>query len=345
MRVFLRVSVSAFVNSLFSKLSSEGVSHNTSGMFRMAPGGQIALGRPSSKAVAFFTHVFDEAIELRYRKLKSNLDGLAQIFILAQRGTPIPREFSGETYFFDYGGLRSEAARVIGDELIPGNTHLVALDFARHHPGFDYYWFVEYDVVFSGNWATLFMAVQDDRSDLLATHIRSVTEEPRWPWWSTLDLPGCPLPRPSWRRAFFPVYRISREGLGAVNERVKSGWSGHFEALVPCAIQTASLSISDLGGAGILTPEDRRHRFYSSFSSRAGESLNAGTLRHRPPHYFPRLRKNTIFHPVKSDSGNRQDGLVRALRQQHLRELPVRCAVSLYYNLLSLLARLAQELK
>jgi hypothetical protein len=288
------------------------------------------------QAVVFFTHLFDRSIERRYQKLKSDLGEMAHMFILAPLGTSIPNQYSGETYFFDYDRLRSGAARVNGDQLIPGNEHLVALDFYRHHSEFDYYWFIEYDVVFTGNWAKLFGAVQDDRADLLAAHVRSVVEEPAWPWWGTLDLPGSPLPRSDWMRAFFPVYRISRGGLRSVDERVRLGWSGHFEGLIPCAICSASLSISDLGGDGRWTPKDRRFRFYSSFSSDAGVSLNAGTHRHRPSHQFLRLRRDTIYHPVKAGSFNRGNGMVQFLKRQHLRELPMRCAVSLYYNLLCL---------
>ena len=278
-------------------------------------------------AVAFLTHLFDEEIESRYRKLKSDLSRVASVFILAPLGTSVPSKYSEEAYLFDYAQLRLEASCVIGQDLLPGNVHLVALDFFSHHRDFEYYWFIEYDVVFSGNWATLFAGVLDDPADLLAAHVRSLAEEPRWPWWSTLHFPDTALPQPLWLRAFFPVYRISRGGLRAVSERVKLGWSGHFEALIPCAIASATLSISDLGGSGTRTPAERRHLFYSSFSSNAGESLNAGTLRHRPAHIFPLLRSNTIYHPIKARSG---DGLLNFLRQQHLRELPMRICISLF---------------
>jgi hypothetical protein len=295
------------------------------------------------EAVVFFTHLFDHTIEARYRKLKSDLGKLAQVFILAPLGTSIPHEYSDETHFFDYDRLRSGAARVNGDKIIPGNEHLAELDFYRHHSEFDYYWFIEYDVVFTGNWATLLGAVQNDHADLLAAHVRCLAEEPEWPWWETLDLPGCPLPRSDWLRAFVPIYRISRAGLQAVDEHVKLGWSGHFEGLIPCVIRTASLSISDLGGAGKWTPKDRRYRLYSSFSSTAGVSLNAGTHRHRPPHYFPLLRRNTIFHPVKVGASDWENGVVQFMIRHRLHEIPLRCAVSLYYGLLSFGRSLARR--
>jgi len=286
------------------------------------------------QACAFFTHIFDLSIERRYRKLRADLDGRVQSFILAQVNTPVSCDFLAEVHFFDYDRLRSGARRVIGNHVVPGNEHLVVLDFYRNYPGFEYYWFIEYDVVFTGNWAVLIDAVQEDSVDLLAGHIRSLHEEPEWAWWETLDLPGCSLPRSDWLRTFGPIYRISRHGLQVLNDHVKMGWSGHFEGLIPCVMRSASLSIGDLGGTGLWTPKQRRHQFYSSFSSAAG-FLNAGTLRARPAHYLPRLRRNTIFHPVKNrvDVGEVVRGL---LSMRHSwRKYCIHCVVSFYYTLLS----------
>lgn len=293
----------------------------------------IGNQRPTiNQAVVFFTHLFNDEIERRYQKLKSDLLGLAEIFILSQAGSRIPPEHLGRTHFFDYGAIRSTAKRVIGDQLLPGNVHLVELDFYKNHPGFDYYWFIEFDVVFSGDWATLFRAVHGDRADLLAAHVRGFQEERRWPWWETLDLPGCPLPQAEWVRAFFPVYRISSKGLQAVDKYVKLGWTGHFEGLMPCAIRSESLSISDLGGAGRWTPKERRHRFYSSFSWDGGGTLAAGTLRHRPRQGLLRLRHDTIFHPVKDVVYNVASG-VEIGYLKRLYDTTIRCLVSLRYNL------------
>jgi hypothetical protein len=319
-------------------MSSNGSNESSDRVVTRSAGNR--LGSQEMVATVFFTHQFNKSIKCRYEKLKSDLAGTSRVYILAPLGTCIPDDHLADTYFFDYDQLRFGAEKVIGHELLPGNVHLVALDFFRKHESFDYYWFIEYDVVFTGNWATLFRAVENDPSDLLAAHVRNIAEEPAWPWWKTLDFPGDEVPQSRWLRAFFPVYRISKAGMRAVGKHVELGWSGHFEGLVPCAIEAESLSISDLGGNGSRVPRDRRDRFYSSFSSDSGRSLNAGTLRHRPVHYLPRLRKNTIYHPVKKAAPKDKLGIVGLLRQQHLRELPFRCAVSIYSGLASLRAGL-----
>jgi hypothetical protein len=283
---------------------------------------------------AFLTHIFDCSIERRYQKLKADLNGRVESCIFAQVGTPVSDNLLDEVCFFGHDVLNSRERRVVGDSISPGNLHLVALDFYRNHPGFEFYWFIEYDVIFTGNWTVLFDAVGEDSADLLAAHIRSRREEPDWSWWETLSLPGSSLEPSDWLRGFFPIYRISRRGLQVLDDHVKMGWSGHFEGLIPCIMRSASLSISDLGGTSLWTPKQRRHQFYSSFSSVAG-FLNAGTHRYRPAHYLPRLRRNTIFHPIKKSIDFREVFRVFLSMRHNWRRYSVHCVESFYYTLLS----------
>lgn len=51
-------------------------------------------------------------------------------------------------------------------------------------PKYAYYWFIEYDVWYSGNWSDIIRT--SSLSDLLATHLHSYTEvkfEKNWVWW------------------------------------------------------------------------------------------------------------------------------------------------------------------
>src|ERR1700733_11254403 len=136
------------------------------------------------QALAFFTHIYNAQIERRYRKLTIELGERVHPFILAEVGTPIPTNRLDETHFFDFNRLRS-GVKTFGDRVTPGNEHLVALESYRNYPGFEYDWFVEYAVVLSGNWAVLLDAVRNGSSDLLAGHIRSLAEEPKWFWWDS----------------------------------------------------------------------------------------------------------------------------------------------------------------
>ncbi len=250
----------------------------------------VSKETPSRSAVGFFTHLCDAEIISRYRKLKADLAGHAETTIVAQMGTQVPENLLAETVFFDFAQLAANAPRILGSKVIPGNCHLTMLAFFRARPEFDYYWHIEYDVVFTGAWRTLLAAWSGDDSDLVAPHLRTRGEEPDWPWWPSLQIPQA-VAAAGFLRAFLPVYRISHRALERLDMAVREGSSGHFEALVPTVLQAASLRIADLGEG----------RFYTSSTSPDGE-LRQGTLRYRPFHAFPLQGQNLLYHPVKPES-------------------------------------------
>lgn len=237
-------------------------------------------------AIGFFTHRFEPEVHSRYLKLKAEAEGM-DTYIVAEKGTPVPQSLLLETVFFDFEEIAGEVPSLFGDSLLPGNCHLTMLSFRELCPNYDYYWQVEYDVVFTGTWRTFFNVFKDNQADLLAPHIRTFLEEPRWAWWHSLDLPT-ELQNSPKIRAFLPIYRISNDGLRIVQQGVSDGASGHFEALIPTLLGAHYLPISDLGPG----------RFYTSSCEPHG-SLILGTLRYRPPHYFPILARNFLYHPVK----------------------------------------------
>ncbi len=246
--------------------------------------------------VCFITHSFSPELRRRFETLRRQAPAGAEVRILAQKGSGIPDELLPITSFFEFARLRERAVRVIGDRLVPGNVHLAFLHFRDAEPGFDEYWFIEYDVVFNGDWRTLFDETAGDRADLIASEIRAESDAPGWYWWPTLDFPGrAPGPLV---RAFFPLCRISGRALDVVARRVKDRWSGHQEGLITTALIDEGLAVSDIGGDGPWTPASRRHRFYVGVSTSDSEML-LGTFRCAPPHFLPPLIPDALYHPVK----------------------------------------------
>jgi len=235
------------------------------------------------EAAGFFTHIATPEVLERYRKLKDDLSGIARTAIVAEAGTPVPEALDGETHFFDFQELAA-TSQVMGTRIVPGNCHLAMLAFFRAAPNFDYYWHIEYDAVFAGSWRTLIEAWSGDDSDLVAPQVRTKSDDPYWYWWPSMRVPPR-VARKGLIRAFLPVYRISHRALECLEAAVRAGHSGHFEALIPTALNAASLKISDLGHG----------RFYTSVAS----GVETGTLRHKPRHIGPLTLQNHIYHPVK----------------------------------------------
>jgi len=237
------------------------------------------------EAAGFFTHIATPDALKRYRKLKDDLSGIAQTAIVAEAGTPVPEALREETHFFDFQELAA-GSRIIGSGIVPGNCHLAMLAFFRAEPNFDHYWHIEYDAVFTGSWRTLIEAWSGDDSDLVAPQVRPESDDPDWYWWPSVRVPAA-VAQKGLMRAFLPVYRISHRALECLEAALREGHAGHFEALIPTALNAASLKISDLG----------QGRFYTSVASSSGGE--AGTLRHKPRHAGPLTVENHIYHPVK----------------------------------------------
>ncbi len=172
--------------------------------------------------------------------------------------------------------------------------------------GYDRIWLVEYDVDFSGDWASFFGTAAAYDADLLTAHVRRRSAQPNWILWQTLRQPANAPADPL--AAFLPISRYSRAALAALRKGLASpGWRGHLEIVWPSIIGTAGLSIADIGGDGPFTPADRIDRHYRG-NCDSPDSFDF-THRFSPPRgqrYFvdaPELflYPNQIYHPIKAE--------------------------------------------
>ena len=126
-------------------------------------------------AVLFLSHLTEWFCFQRYEKLVNAVgeeydvfwafqaDGGANDQQLLERGVNLFR--------FTVDDLNQLGYTPIAQTLIPGSVHFIAAWFFRQHPDYDYYWTIEYDVVFTGTWSTFFDSFRCDDADLLASHI------------------------------------------------------------------------------------------------------------------------------------------------------------------------------
>ena len=186
-----------------------------------------------------------------------------------------------------------------------GHTDLPVLHFYRQNPDFERYWYIEYDVRFSGRWGTFFAAFENSRADLLTTTIRSAAADPDWWIWFKFGTPEGPsaiVPDFRWEQrmgAFMPVFRASKRAMETMDAAYREGWSGHLEVTWPTILHNAGLVLEDLGGAGAFTARANRGRFYHN--TLLDPAYAPGSFVYRPlkwPVWRP--RRNTLWHPVKT---------------------------------------------
>lgn len=263
---------------------------------------------PASTAVLFQTHFFDARSARQVRRLRKACPPHYDVVVLMHvpPGTPVPPLLQAMPhYFVTTPEIRDPA--YTGKSSGPnwsvwagGHPDLVLLQFTKANPHYERYWLIEYDVRFSGSWATLFAAFEHNDADFLTTSLRTAKENPDWVYWNTLVQPeaeGPPLADDERIVGFPPIYRASRAGVKAVDAAYRAGWAGHCEVTWPTIIRRAGLRVEDIGSSGSFTAPANRGRFYTNNANAWG--LRPGSFAYKPARYGAGLKRNMLWHPVK----------------------------------------------
>lgn len=187
---------------------------------------------------------------------------------------------------------------------LTGNADLPLLAFARDHPYYDAYWFMEYDVRLTGRWDAFLGEMARSRADLLCTHLAGYERDVRWPHWFTLATGTAEVRAADRLRGFLPLCRVSQAAVRAIDGCYRDGWCGHPEALWPTAVRHAGLSYEDIGGDGEYAPPERQGRYYHS--AMLGTVLFVSTMGVFPTYLDDEMVRRaaeeappTLWHPVK----------------------------------------------
>lgn len=272
--------------------------------------------RPSKTAILLLTHLKNKNITEQFARIDRECSGKYDVFILCDNSNRTFDRYGKDKKFFPFDVSRLSTLGYPGKSSVenlrrtrqgdrhhqrfhfdPGNVDLPVLLFFKEHPGYDYYWTVEYDVRFTGAWDAFFSSFEASDADLLGTTLTRHEKIPTWYHWPSLDLRGKPIGKDRYLRGFFPIYRISRRALMQLDRDYRDGVKGHYECLVPTLLNDAGMSIEDIGGDGDFVRPANRNRFYRNTPSRG--SLSPGTFVFRPVMDDPGTEPNMLWHPVR----------------------------------------------
>jgi hypothetical protein len=257
--------------------------------------------------VVLLSHYVDRALIRFFKELAASRMRYETVLLMhVPADTPKPRRLLTIPHHFvttpeiRYPAYTNKSA--IGSEWHvwqDGHTDLSALHFFRENPEFDSYWFIEYDMRFSGDWADFFAVFEDDPTDLLTTSLRRATVDATWMHWPTLRPASTAAPVESADRicGFMPIFRVSRRGMQVMDEAYREGWTGHSEATWPTIINLAGLRIQDIGGDGEFVAPGNRNRFYTN--TLGSKNLSPGSLAMRPARFRAGPQRDRLWHPVK----------------------------------------------
>jgi hypothetical protein len=180
---------------------------------------------------------------------------------------------------------------------MPGNVHFALLGLSRS-TRYKYYWVIESDVEYRGNWGIFLSAYSECGASLIGSHIHRHQQYPAWWWWNSLTFPpNIRLAVGDLRKAFLPVYRLSANALDVVDEAHRLGFRGHFEAIIPTVLNINGMAIEDF--------RNIKECYLGDIQDPCWSRTRLSTMRFRPEisldEFINRGMGPLLFHPVKQD--------------------------------------------
>ncbi|QPG06411.1 hypothetical protein IT774_04255 [Salinimonas marina] len=168
--------------------------------------------------------------------------------------------------------------------IMPGNLDLAHLLFVNQNQDYDYFWFCEDDVRYTGDMSSLIRKFEHHNDALLATNYRGYGPE----WWPQNSYVSPVEASMSDKSVFLPFFRISKKAAHILIKAYANGWSGHHEISWPSVLRYNKLAITDLNSIT---------KCYTSSPEVMG--MGPGTFIYMPPKLFAGFEKNMLYHPVK----------------------------------------------
>jgi len=258
-------------------------------------------------ALLWMTHVWDPEIEKEFERfLQLDYPGSPEVWLILDARTPgaddIARRFK-LTHVIEESELFSRLPYPrLERQTLLDHVHFPVMDFYLAHPGFDYYWVVEFDVRYTGEWESFLRSYEAYDHDLITSHIRHYHQEPTFYWWHTLQHPTEKIDKARYLRSLNVIYRISTHALALLHEKQKDGWQGFIEVLFPTLLEYNGYTLLDFGGNGEYTPDGHKNTAYTSGSTKDGSLNPFCTMHWRPSGARAGIRRNMIYHPVKPDA-------------------------------------------
>lgn len=254
------------------------------------------------------THKVNKVLLERYFRLRNAFSAYGDVLILLNKEEDdepqvlhMPEDVNCITFSVD--DLNALQYEPLCETIIPGSNHFALLWFYLSLSGYRYYWNIEYDVEFTGNWNLLFETFSTVEADFISTHLQWNKEHPYWYWWDTYQGVTLEIPLDQRIRSFNPIYRISGKALAFLDTFLKAGNSGHHEVLMPTALYHSGFKILDFGSKGEFVLPGYEERFYCISSEKEETAIAGGTMRHLPE--FADIASyhldDKLFHPVKCD--------------------------------------------
>ena len=161
------------------------------------------------------------------------------------------------------------------------NPDYANLLFYKKYPDYENYWYIESDIVFTGQWITFLEACKKLKYDLLVPMLRQYPLHPVFnKFWDSLNFE---IHDKAKLAMFGCIWRASKRMYDMLDKEYTSGKHGYYELIIPSLAAINELDITDINAAGL---------FYHPMTL----SGKAMTSRWTPN--FIKHHPDKLFHPV-----------------------------------------------
>ncbi len=256
------------------------------------------------QAILFLSNKTSDSIIGEFKSLASSVGDLADVFFVYHQCSPeIPDVIQELNYFAFTNDILHELTfkPLDNHSLLPGSDHFPLFKFYLTHPEYDYYWHIEDDVRFCGEWKTIFEMFKDQDADFIASHLTKIEDDPDWYWWKSLTKKGKAVSLKKALRSFNAMHRISNKALKFLHAELSDGWGGHHEVVIPTLLYRNNFKIIDFGGDGVFVPTGNEFKLYTH-ESMSHLPIRMGNVRNRIYHPVKEFKKNCIIATVGKKS-------------------------------------------
>ena len=250
-------------------------------------------------AIIYITHLMNDSVKEEINKLSCLSMSGVELYIaydIDKCRFLIPDAV--RDYQFSYKTINEHGLGTWGCTLLDGNMHHIFLDFFNQNHDYDYYWFMEYDVRFAGNWKDFFSFFELNNADFISSHIEYQEDAPSWTRWNEISLINISDEEIHLVKSFNPICRLSNKMLRMLQERSLLGDKGHYEVLLPTLANKFKLKLFDIGGVGTFSSKTTPNLFYTEYVNE--NKIVTCTHRYRPSYSSDSLSiKDMIYHPIK----------------------------------------------
>lgn len=234
--------------------------------------------------ILYLSHIINDDIANHFLKLKNDVEKTYDIYFIFDSNSNYYFETKKYADKIDFIYINSkQQLNELGYERFEKDTcvgieywYLQYFAIKLNNKEYDYYWLMEYDVVFNGNYNNFFKDIDDNiYHDFVTQQIESYYDSVDWYWWKfSIEPKYYNNNKYNLLHSFNPIFRLSKNAVLFIDHFLKTNKiSGFYEYLLITLLFNNNFSIFSINN-------DKNLQFTNDMYNK--KYCNNNTFKYRP---------------------------------------------------------------